>query len=101
MATEKTTFRLIYPDGQDENDVQPVSPSLDNAPFEEGASEDSLFDVLSGRKPLPPKTHPSYTEMMDLDVEAENTVDGDQLEDTFREKRRTVHNDPLDDSEFF
>lgn len=101
MATEKTMFKLIFPDGQDDNDVQQASPTISGAPFEEGASEDSLFDVLSGRKPLPPKTNPSYTEMMDLDMEAENTADVDQLDDTFREKRKAAQSDPLDDSEFF
>lgn len=102
MATEKTTFKLIYPDGQDDADIQEPSPAVGGGEaFEEGASEDSLFDVLSGRKPLPPKTNPSYTEMMDLDVEAEDAVDGEQLEDTFREKKKAAMSDPLDDSEFF
>lgn len=101
MATEKTTFKLIYPDGQDDAGVQETLTADSGAEFEEGASEDSLFDVLSGRKPLPPKTNPSYTEMMDLDAEAEDTVDGEQLDDTFREKRKAAERDPLDDSDFF
>lgn len=101
MATEKTTFKLIFPDGQDDVEAEVTSPATDGAPFEEGDSEDSLFDVLSGRKPLPPKTHPSYTEMVDLDAEAEDTIGGERLDDTFREKRKATEKDPLDDSEFF
>ncbi|SMR46369.1 unnamed protein product [Zymoseptoria tritici ST99CH_1E4] len=105
MATEKTAFHFIYPDGRDaEYEWSRNGSSMQGAAFAEGESEDSLFDVLSGRKPLPPKTNPSYTEMVDLDMEAEDTIDGG-LEDTFREKRRAIETqqevDPLDDSEFF
>jgi hypothetical protein len=105
MATEKTAFHFIYPEGRDSDN----GPSRDGSPTrgavdEEDDVEDSLFDVLSGRKPLPPKTDPSYTEMVDLDMEAEDTISGG-LDDTFREKRRAIETqqevDPLDDSEFF
>ncbi|KAI5368079.1 Putative WD40/YVTN repeat-like-containing domain superfamily [Septoria linicola] len=103
MVTSRAKFELLYPEGLDELDeaTRAATPPL-QATFEEGASEDSLFDVLSGRKPLPPKTEPSYTERVDLDVEHEDTEQG-ALDDTFREKRRPLAEelDPLDDSDIF
>ncbi|KXT08846.1 hypothetical protein AC579_1481 [Pseudocercospora musae] len=103
MLTQKTQFRLLYPEGQDEDQGTPqLREQSGVAAFEEGASEDSLFEVLSGRKPLPPKTAPSYTEMIDMDVEGEDTIEAG-LDDTFREKRKPLAKelDPLDDSEIF
>lgn len=88
--------------------IEPESRSntaAEEAAFDEGASEDSLFDVLSGRKPMAPKTEQSYTERVDFEVGA--TEDEDTatvgLDDTFREKvaRRLPVVDPLDDSEIF
>ncbi|EME85833.1 uncharacterized protein MYCFIDRAFT_181791 [Pseudocercospora fijiensis CIRAD86] len=104
MVTQKSQFRLLYPDGQDEDQGTPqLHEQSGNAAFEEGASEDSLFEVLSGRKPLPPKTAPSYTELVDMDVETEDTAEEGALDDTFREKRKPLAEelDPLDDSEIF
>lgn len=101
---QKTKFDILCPEGWDEAQATPRQPQLSvDAPFEEGVSEDSLFDVLSGRKPLPPKTTPSYTEMVDINVETENTEAQGSLEDTFREKRKPLaaELDPLDDSEIF
>ena len=74
--------------------------------FEEGASEDSLFDVLSGRKPLPPKMDQSYTERIDLEVETEDEDMTTRMDDTFvGKKMRTLRPgmevDPLDDSQIF
>lgn len=95
--------KLLYPEGQDETEeaTRAATPPLAST-YEEGASEDSLFEVLSGRKPLPPKTEPSYTERVDFEVESEDAEQG-ALEDTFREKRRPLAEelDPLDDSEIF
>ncbi|KAF2168194.1 hypothetical protein M409DRAFT_21638 [Zasmidium cellare ATCC 36951] len=107
MVTEPSRFHLLYPEGQDELS-DPISrrPSADESEqYDEGNSEDSLFQVLSGRKPLPPKTQPSYTQMVDLEMEGEDDLDGG-LDDTFREKRKAVQQvpmevDPLDDSEIF
>ena len=103
MVTSRQKFDLLYPEGRDENDesIRATTPPAQST-YEEGASEDSLFEVLSGRKPLPPKTEPSYTERVDLDVEYEDTEQG-ALEDTFREKRKPLAEelDPLDDSEIF
>lgn len=107
MVTEPSQFHLIYPEGQDELfevDSRPASAD-GNILYDEGNSEDSLFEMLSGRKPLPPKTQPSYTEMIDLEAEAEEELDGG-LDDTFREKRKAVQQiptevDPFDDSEIF
>lgn len=106
MVTEASQFRLLYPEGQDELTDEPPRPvSADESEiYDEGGSEDSLFQVLSGRKPLPPKTQPSFTEMVDLDMEAEDSLDGG-LDDTFREKKAMqqgrVEVDPFDDSEIF
>lgn len=107
MVAEPSRFHLLYPEGQDElTDGTPRSVSSHGSEaYEEGNSEDSLFQVLSGRKPLPPKTEPSYTEKVDLDMEAEDSFDGG-LDDTFREKKKAVQQaqsefDPLDDSEIF
>ncbi|EME47246.1 hypothetical protein DOTSEDRAFT_69256 [Dothistroma septosporum NZE10] len=108
MATELNNFHIVYSEGQDETlSGTPKARAMAitrDAPFEEGGSDDSLFEVLSGRKPLPPKTAPSFTEMVDLDAEAEDTLAG-SLEDTFREKKKGAEAqtevDPLDDSEIF
>ncbi|KAK5164552.1 uncharacterized protein LTR77_009758 [Saxophila tyrrhenica] len=101
LATTKSIFRILHPSGQLEDPPtppphrEPASSSSSNpakaaaeaeASFISGASEDSLFDVLSGRKPLPPKTDQSYTERIDFEVETEeDTSTG--VDDTFREKR--------------
>lgn len=106
MARSMNRFEFIFPDGNDHELRGTSRPQTraEQVPFEDGASEDSLFEVLSGRKPLPPKTEPSYTEMVDLDIEAEDTMGGG-LEDTFREKKQAVQAqaevDPFDDSEIF
>ena len=108
MAATKWSFRLVYPEGQPEStDLahdQAMSHAAADEPYEDGASEDSLFDVLSGRKPLPPKTEQSYTERVDLEVETEEEDTSTRMDDTFREKRksrRPVPVDPLDDSQIF
>ncbi|CAK3859076.1 WD repeat-containing [Lecanosticta acicola] len=110
LITEATRFRLLHPEGKDDDDATDYaatpragSAEAGAAQYEEGASEDSLFDVLSGRKPLPPKTQPSLTETLDLEMEEEDSLDGAaELEDTFREKRKVPEViDPLDDSEIF
>jgi WD40 repeat protein len=104
LVTQRTKFDLFFPGGKpDFGGGTPLVRKLAvNAGFDEGVSEDSLFDVLSGRKPLPPKTQPSYTEMVDLDVQAEDDMVG-ELDDTFREKRKhlAAELDPLDDSDIF
>jgi len=106
LAATKSIFFILYPDGRcsiasSENHAD-VTEAHDMS-FEEGASEDSLMDILSGRKPHP---LPSYTEMVNLEVEAEDNEDASTgLDDTFREKRkataRHVGKDPLDDSQIF
>lgn len=111
LITESTRFRLLHPEGKDDastaGDDTPRAGSANTGAgaYEDGASEDSLFDVLTGHKPLHPKTAPSYTEMMDLEMDAEDTASGGALEDTFREKRKAQEDqgavDPLDDSEIF
>ena len=107
LATTKSSFRLVYPEGRTEGSeptqAQRASEPVDDEPFEEGASEDSLFDVLSGRKAMPRKMEESYTERVDLEVETEDEDMTTRIDDTFREKRtkRPVPIDPLDDSQIF
>jgi hypothetical protein len=107
LATSKTSSRLLYPEGRPEESEAAVSrpraKSNVSDAFEEGESEDSLLDVLSGRKPMPQKTEPSYTEMVDVEVETEEEDISTRMDDTFREKksRRPVPIDPFDDSEIF
>lgn len=101
LANTKTTFCLVYPEGKSEI---PTSNGAEHAAFEEGASEDSLLEVLTGKKPAPPRTEPSYTEMVDLAAETEEDTVG--LDDTFREKKKADDingnvPDPFDDSEIF
>ena len=106
-AATKSSFRLIYPEGRpeglDRRQSQAIAAAEADDSFEEGASEDSLFDVLSGRKPLPPKTEQSYTERVDFEVETDEEDETQRLDDTFREKksRRPMPVDPFDDSEIF
>lgn len=107
LVTSKSSFRIIYPEGQPESsdfdDEQAHSHAGADETFDEGASEDSLFDVLSGRTPLPPKTEQSYTERIDVEVETEEEDSSTRMDDTFREKRtrRPVPVDPFDDSQIF
>lgn len=104
LAASKASFRLVYPEGQPEGvaRTQIQAGTGEDDSFDEGASEDSLFDVLSGRKPLPPKTEQSYTERVDFEVETEEEDTTARLDDTFREmKSRKEVPDPFDDSQIF
>ena len=107
LAATKASFRLLYPEGQPEGVQHATAHGMAAAgaddSFEEGASDDSLFDVLSGRKPLPPKTEQSYTEQVDLEVETEEEDATERLDDTFREmkSRKPLPADPFDDSQIF
>ena len=107
LASTKASFRLLYPEGQPEGVHQVTDHGTvavgEEDSFEECASDDSLFDVLSGRKPLPPKTEQSYTERVDLEVETEEEDVTERLDDTFREmkSRRPEPVDPFDDSQIF
>ena len=110
LAATRSSFRLLYPEGQPgtsdvgNNQARVGSNEVEEETLEEGASEDSLFDVLSGRKPMARKTEPSYTEMVDVEVETEEEGSTTRLDDTFvgkRHSRRPVPIDPLDDSQIF
>ncbi|KAH9835988.1 WD repeat-containing protein [Teratosphaeria destructans] len=109
LASTRSTFRVLYPEGRDDNfeihgaRQEPVDAG---ASFEEGASEDSLMEMLSGRKPLPPLPNDSYTRRIDMEVEEEDEYDTSaRLDDTFRGKRKenfgSIEIDPLDDSQIF
>lgn len=106
LAATKASFRVLYPEGRDLSEpAAELGGSAEQIGFEEGTSQDSLLDVLSGRKPLPPRTEQSYTEMVDLEVEAVDEMEDQSasLDDTFREKRKpsVKEVDPLDDSDIF
>ena len=107
LASTKASFRLNYPEGQpagaESVESEALSHASEDEPFDEGASEDSLFDVLSGKKPLPPKTEESYTERVDSEVETEEEDSTLRVDDTFREQksRRPIPVDPFDDSQIF
>lgn len=102
FAKTKGSFLLAYPEGIP-HDLQEEGMQVEDGPSDAEATEDSIFDVLSGRKTLPPKIETSYTQQIYLDVEAEE--EGSAIvEDTFHDKRaaRTMlERDPLDDSEIF
>lgn len=107
LSAMKSTFRVIYPeglpDGSEPIHNQTLARSTASDAFDEGASEDSLADVLSGRKPLPPKTEPSYTERLDIEAETEEEDLSTRVDDTFRDmkSRKVAPVDPLDDSQIF
>jgi WD40 repeat protein len=108
IATEKQKFTLVYPESRDDH-AATLSPNdelnnLEDSFYEDDGVEDSLLEILSGRKPMHPKTKPSYTEMVD-DLVAEAAT-SEELDDTFREKKQQKANaeaefDPLDDSQIF
>ena len=118
MASNKVSFRLAYPFGAlettNETREQRVPPGVTDdrekqqSEFDEGASEDSLLDFLSGRTPLPPKNEQSYTERVDVEVDMEDAYGHTRLQDTFRGVLKSngpsgpaQSPDPLDDSEIF
>ena len=108
LASTKASFRILYPEGQPKRDDLAASQADSGADvdesFNEGGSEDSLFDVLSGRKPLPPKTEDSYTERVDMEVETGEEDATTRMDDTFvgkKKSRRPIPADPFDDSEIF
>lgn len=101
-AATKRKYCLIFPDrapdAADEEivDAQPVHMSISGSDL-----DDSIQDILTGRKPMPVKAQDSYTEFVDL--EGDSTI---RLDDTFREKKRKAETDevafdPLDDSQIF
>lgn len=101
LAATRTSFSLIYPEGKDPATDAEVATS--GQPDDVSVVEDSLFDVLTGKTPIPAKTAPSYTEQVDMDADLDGGNDG--LDDTFREQREamgsTMTPDPLDDSQIF
>lgn len=107
LAATKSSFCLVYPEGRPESSVAAQDGAHGNdsteVQVEEDAFEDSIFDVLSGRKPMPAKTEQSYTERVDLEVETEDEDLSTRMDDTFREQksRKPVSLDPLDDSQIF
>lgn len=117
LATTMSAFHILFPEGRDFSVLASIHsktasltradvPSPD-ADSEEGASEDSLFEMLSGRKPQEQghDREVSYTERIEMETEEEDLTT--RLDDTFREKNQPqslveeLENDPLDDSQIF
>jgi len=96
LAATKSKYCLIYPDRASSTVTMSAQTSVAADDEEESHLDDSLEDILLGRTPMPTQNEPSYTEMIDLEAEANATAG---MEDTFREKRKKV--DPLDDSDIF
>jgi len=104
LLTAKSSFRILYTEGlPTDSDRQVFAGPASTDAFDEGASDDSIFDVLSGRKPMPVKTDQSYTERLDFEVETEEENLSTHMDDTFREKRvrKSAVVDPFDDSQIF
>ncbi|KAK0335616.1 hypothetical protein LTR91_008240 [Friedmanniomyces endolithicus] len=105
LAAARSSFWILYPEGAESisGDAR-AGVEVGGEEFQEGASEDSLLDILSGRKPAPPYvTEQSYTQIVELEMgEADEGADL-AFDDTFREKRKVDTDvvDPLDDSQIF
>ncbi|KAK1079248.1 hypothetical protein LTR33_006549 [Friedmanniomyces endolithicus] len=105
LAAARSSFWILYPEGAESisGDAR-AGVEVGGEEFQEGASEDSLLDILSGRRPAPPYvTEQSYTQIVELEMgEADEGADL-AFDDTFREKRKVDTDvvDPLDDSQIF
>lgn len=100
VSTRKAGFQVIWPEGQPSADDAGRAAGAGTGP-DVDASEDSLYDILTGRTPLPELK----VRQVEEEVAAEET---ERLDDTFREKRGQVHarsQEPSggveDDSEIF
>jgi len=105
LAAARSSFWILYPEGAElvSGDAR-AGVEVGGEEFEEGASEDSLLDILSGRKPaLPYVTEQSYTQMVELEMGEADEGANEAFDDTFREKRKVDTDvvDPLDDSQIF
>ncbi|KAF2148477.1 hypothetical protein K461DRAFT_297891 [Myriangium duriaei CBS 260.36] len=84
VTTKKAGFQLVWPEGQPDPSADQLRSSVHAGAGEVGdASEDSLYDILSGRTPLPELK----VRQVEAEVAAEET---ERLDDTFREKREQV-----------
>lgn len=101
-AATKRKYCHVYPDrdadeaDEEISEVRPANTSMSGSDL-----DDSVQDILTGRKPMPVKTQDSYTDFLDL--EGDSTAG---MDDTFREKKRKaaideLEFDPLDDSQIF
>jgi WD40 repeat protein len=75
-------YVVVWPDGKDQ--------ILRFEHEDEGVSEDSLYDILTGRTPVP--------RLRDADDMGEEAAEEDVLDDTFREKRVRESAKGLDES---
>ncbi|CAD0101236.1 unnamed protein product, partial [Aureobasidium mustum] len=93
ITTKKRGWVIAYPFGAPSAPSSPVQPKSsagtdgkEDHDGQEEVSEDSLYDILSGRTPLPaPRISDDYLPE-DSEVEGEGEGDRDELNDTFRGK---------------
>ncbi|KAF2718792.1 WD40 repeat-like protein, partial [Polychaeton citri CBS 116435] len=97
FAVSRSSFSLLYPWGNPQPHLEPIQQAQDQT---QELEEDSLLEVLTGRKP---QQEQSYTEQVSIEADAFSS--SEHLEDTFVEKSKAktlqAEVDPLDDSEIF
>ena len=100
VSTKKAGWIVVWPEGRGEvPDQMAGSGGMDTLHYDGGvggedASEDSLYDILTGRTPLPELGSTKQRLVrMDVDADAEEST---RLDDTFREKKAvtSIDSDP-------
>ena len=94
VTTRKSGWQVIWPEGCDETSVASETAMADVTP-DGDVSQDSLYEILSGRTPLPELK----TKTIDMDETTGSSAAG--LDDTFREKKGQAQTGVEDDSEIF
>ncbi|KAF4550607.1 Hypothetical protein D9617_16g013950 [Elsinoe fawcettii] len=110
LTTRKAGFQLLWPEGRPDPSLEPLRASVavmrgGEAETEEGdISHDSLYEILTGRTPLPELK----VQQVEKEVDMERT---EKLDDTFREKVQSMQEEKKvnglmgesleDDSEIF
>lgn len=85
VTTKRAGWVVVWPEGRGDVSDERMMPEVQEG---EDATEDSLYDILAGRTPLPEL---STKKQMEFPEEDENT----RLEDTFRDKMPvSIDSDP-------
>ncbi|TKX19378.1 hypothetical protein C1H76_8564 [Elsinoe australis] len=79
LTTRKAGFQLLWPQGKPVPSIDQMRASVNGGAEEGDVSEDSLYDILTGRTPLPELK----VRQVEMEVDKEET---EKLEDTFQEK---------------
>lgn len=97
VTTKKAGWVVVWPEGRAQVDDETQSPETEKKDEGDDVTQDSLYDILAGRTPLPELDGKS------LDAtgyfEAGGGEDSTRLDDTFRDKKAEVSVE--DDSEIF